>query len=171
MPRISVIVSVYNAAPYLRASVESILSQTLEDWELIIVDDGSTDESAEVAARFRDSRVRLFRLPTNRGAAAAKNFGIEQARSRFLAFLDADDVAVPRRLQRQLNVLEKVPNAVLGARAEVIGTNGQHLGFTGPLPSEDRFREMLLFRNCLVQSSIALARESFVAVSLRIRAG
>ena len=167
MPRISVIMPVYNAAPYLPAAVQSVFDQTLQEWELIIVDDGSTDESLNIATAVRDPRVRLLRLGSNQGAAAAKNFGIEQVRSKFVAFLDADDVANPRRLERQLAVLEKVPNTIVGTRAEVIDANDQHLGFAKPLPTGNRFREMLLFRNCLVQSSIALGRESLHSLRFR----
>jgi glycosyltransferase involved in cell wall biosynthesis len=167
MPRISIIMPLYNAAPYLSFAIESVLDQTMQDWELIIVDDASTDESARIAASFRDRRIHLIRLKNNQGAAAAKNIGIEQVRADFLAFLDADDVASPQRFERQLAALEKAPNSVVGARAELIDGRGQHLGFSRPLPNERRFRETLLFRNCLVQTSIALADTSLRSLRFR----
>src|SRR5258708_7569819 len=118
-PLISVIMPVYNAAPFVREAVESILAQTLGDFELIMIDDASTDGSPEILARFTDPRCRLLTNANNLGAAETKNRGIAEARGEFLAFLDADDVATPQRLARQLEWLRAHPAVgLLGSRIE-----------------------------------------------------
>src|SRR5687767_5351505 len=101
-PRVSVVLTCYNYARYLPEAVESVLSQTVDDFELIIVNDGSTDRTAEVAGRFlTDARVRYI-YQENGGQAKAKNRGIREARGAFIAFLDADDVWSGDKLERQL---------------------------------------------------------------------
>ena len=111
---ISVIIPVYNGSRYLGAAIESILAQTRPPEELIVVDDGSTDDSAAAAIGFGD-RVRLIRH-LNKGPAAARNRGVEAARGDVVAFLDADDLWVPEKLDIQSAILEKHPetDAVLG---------------------------------------------------------
>ena len=101
---VSILMPVYNAEATLRASVASIQAQTFPDWELILVDDGSTDGSAEVAQRLSDDdpRITLCSLPSNRGAAQARNEALTYAKAPFIAFLDADDSWVPRKLEQQL---------------------------------------------------------------------
>ena len=99
-PEISVIVPVYNVAPYLSACLDSILAQTFGDFELILVDDGSTDGSREIAEEYeaKDARVRLFHHRWNKGTAATYGSGLELSRGRYVAFLDADDIALPEYL-------------------------------------------------------------------------
>jgi glycosyltransferase involved in cell wall biosynthesis len=101
-PLVSVIVPAYNAEPYLADALESVFAQDYPDLDVIVVDDGSDDDTAGVAER-RGTRVRLFRQP-NRGAGAARNAGIDAARGSFVAFLDADDLWVDGRLAAQLAV-------------------------------------------------------------------
>lgn len=89
----SIIVPIYNAAPYLRQCLDSLLSQTVTDWEAILVDDASGDESARIAAEYvaRDARFHLLQQPANRGQSAARNRGLAEARGEYIAFLDSDD--------------------------------------------------------------------------------
>ena len=93
-PAVSVIIPCYNHAHYLCRAVQSVLAQTYADWEAIIVDDGSTDNTREVATRFSDPRVRYI-YQENRGLSAARNTGISAAQGSYLAFLDADDELEP----------------------------------------------------------------------------
>lgn len=104
LPAVSVLMPVHNAVATLRASVASVQAQTLGDWELWLIDDASTDGSGVLAAELAagDPRIRVLSLPTNRGAAAARNAGLEQARGRYIAFLDADDLWQPDKLAAQL---------------------------------------------------------------------
>lgn len=106
MPLITVAMPAHNAAPYIGEALDSILGQTCRDFELLVVDDGSTDETAQRVADRADARIRLIRLGTNRGRAAARNVALDNARGVYLAWMDADDIAVPRRLEKQLAFLE-----------------------------------------------------------------
>ena len=110
LPLVSVVLPVYNAAPYLAASVESVLAQTLTDFELIIVDDASTDGSGDIARTFSDPRIRYIRNERNLGVAATRNRGVRQARGEFVAQMDQDDLAKPYRLAAQVAFLRRHPN-------------------------------------------------------------
>jgi glycosyltransferase involved in cell wall biosynthesis len=107
-PLISVVIPAYNAASYLAETLESVLAQTFRDYEIILVDDGSSDETFEIAARF--SAVRRM-WQANKGAAAARNAGIVAARGRYVAFLDADDLWLPEKLEKQAAWLTRNPGA------------------------------------------------------------
>ena len=108
MPKVSVLVPVHNAAPYLAESIGSILSQTFRDFELIAVDDGSSDGSKELleALAMRDRRIRLLHLTENRGIVGALNTGLELCTGEYVARMDGDDLAHPERLRLQLEFLE-----------------------------------------------------------------
>src|SRR5262245_6254726 len=101
-PRVSVIMPVHNAARYVSDAIRSVLAQTMCDFELLIVDDASTDASAEIIATFDDSRIIPLRSERPLNAAGARNLALEKARGESIAFLDADDIAAPRRLEIQL---------------------------------------------------------------------
>lgn len=116
-PRVTVITIFLNGMPYLPEAVESVQQQRLEDWELILVDDGSTDGSGAVADRLaaEDARIRVARHPggENRGMSASRNLGLQHARAPLIAFLDADDVYRPERLSRHQDVLDAHPEVDL----------------------------------------------------------
>ena len=123
-PEITVAMPTYNAAAYLREAMDSILAQTFEDIELLVVDDGSTDVTLAIAneAAKSDSRVRIERLPDNRGRATARNMALGRARGRYLAWMDADDITLPRRLELQHACLEAQPDMhICGAGVEYFG--------------------------------------------------
>jgi glycosyltransferase involved in cell wall biosynthesis len=135
MPRVSIITPAYNAARYLSAAIDSVLGQTYTDWELIIVDDGSTDGTRSlVHARLPSTgdRIRYLYQP-NRGQPAARNAGIQVAKGEFIAILDADDMWLPTRLERGVSVMDRSPNAGLVhsrvARIDVHGNIVSHLEF------------------------------------------
>ena len=108
-PLVTVLMPVYNAAPYLAEAVESILSQTLTDFEFLVVDDGSTDDSVEILRQYNDPRIRIIRNLGNLGIARALNRGLEEAAGRYVARMDADDISRPGRLARQLAFMEANP--------------------------------------------------------------
>ena len=116
MPRISVIVPLFNKAPFVGRALRSVLAQTVTDFELILVDDGSTDDGAKVVEQFDDSRLRLLRQ-NNAGPGAARNRGLTEARGELVAFLDADDEWLPEFLSESVRLLE----AESGAAAVVSG--------------------------------------------------
>lgn len=144
-PLVSVVMPVYNNATTVVAAARSILTQSIQDLELIIVDDGSRDGSADAVNTLRDSRIRLLQNETNGGVAVARNRGLEVLRGRFMAPMDADDVCRPYRLARTLRVLEANPGIVAcGGRALWKGWGS--IPFVGRLPwGPDAVRAYMLF--------------------------
>ena len=129
-PLVSVLMSVYNGDRYLNEAVESILSQTYEDFEFIIINDGSTDQTKEILSSFSeiDHRIRVFHQE-NHGLIFSLNKGLELARGKYVARMDADDISLPRRLEEQINYLRANPDVgVLGTQMEIINENGKKIG-------------------------------------------
>lgn len=129
-PRVSVVLPVHNEEQYLEQAIESILRQSEKDFDLIVVDDGSTDSSPEILARFArgDSRIRHFRQPHG-GIVAALNRGLAEARGDFIARMDADDVARPERLRLQADFLDHHPDTgLVASRVEYFGDKRSNRG-------------------------------------------
>jgi len=130
MPIVSVVLPVYNAGAVLAQALASIFQQTFRDWELILIDDGSTDRCL-AGFSSADSRVRLIRDGTNRGLAARLNQGIDLARGSYLARMDHDDIAYPRRLEAQVEFLKEHPDIDLVAtRALLFRNDGSVIGLS-----------------------------------------
>jgi len=110
VPKVTVLLPAYNAGTYLDAAIDSICNQTYSDFELLVVDDGSTDSSIGRLQIFRDQRVRIVRNDSNLGLIATLNRGLREARGEFIARMDADDIAHPRRLERQVTFLDERAN-------------------------------------------------------------
>ncbi len=105
MPKVSVIIPTYNSANYLPEAIESVLAQTYKDFEIIVIDDGSTDNTKDVVAPYLD-RIIFSEVP-NGGPARARNRAIRESSSEYVAFLDADDIWYPDKLERQLTVFSE----------------------------------------------------------------
>ncbi len=122
-PAVSVVIPAYNRASTIRPAIESVLRQSISDIEVIIVDDGSTDETADVAEAMDDPRLRVLRQPHNSGAAAARNAGVAAARGALVAFQDSDDEWLPLKLEKQLALLRRLdrPVAVYCGMLVVVG--------------------------------------------------
>lgn len=136
-PLVSVLMPVFNAGAFLRPALESLRQQSLEDFEVIVMDDGSVDGSREVLAAYSllDSRFRIYRTNQNQGIPQARNQAFEHAQGRFLAWLNHDDLALPRRLERQVEYLSSHPEiGVLGCTREMVDPQGVVLK-TAPLPT------------------------------------
>lgn len=115
--RVSIIISSYNAAKYLQECLVSIQAQTFKDFECIVVDDGSTDNTTEIFSKISDKRFRLIRLDRNCGISIARNLAIKHANGEYIAVMDADDVAFPERLECQVRFLDAQPKVhFLGTR-------------------------------------------------------
>ena len=106
--KVSVVVPAYNRAKVLKYSVESVLEQTYQNFEIVVVDDGSTDNTEEVIKSFNDGRIRYIKHEKNEGGARARNTGIKAARSNYIAFQDSDDEWLPEKLEKQVKVLESL---------------------------------------------------------------
>ncbi len=126
-PLISIILPVYNAEPYLRQSIDSIIDQTFPDFELIIINDGSTDKSLNIINSYNDSRIKVVSR-SNKGLIDTLNEGISIARGKYIARQDADDYSAPNRLEKQLYYLENNNNIdIVGSFATVIDENDQRI--------------------------------------------
>lgn len=148
----------YNAASYIAASIESVLNQTYPHFELLIVDDGSTDNTIEIVQRFADPRIRLIGNGENKGLPYTRNVALKEARGEFLAVLDSDDIALSNRLEMQIQYFLARPSlAILGGHAHIIDKNGQRTGqdITPPTGS-DKLRTILLFTNTFVHSTVMI---------------
>jgi len=111
-PTVSVIIPTYNRAHLVGRAIQSVLNQTYQDFELIVVDDGSTDNTEEVVKGFNDARIRYIRHDENKGLPAARNTGIEAARGEYIAFLDSDDEWLERKLEKQIALFEQLDSQV-----------------------------------------------------------
>ena len=108
--RVSVVIPTYNRDYVLRSALQSVLSQSFRDFEVLVVDDASTDTTRELVTQFTDPRVHYLRQDTNNGVAAARNLALEMARGEYVSFLDSDDVWMPEKLQREVSFLDATPD-------------------------------------------------------------
>jgi len=156
-PRVAVVLPVYNGERYLVESVESVLAQTFTDFELVVVDDGSTDHTAEILAGFRDPRVRVIRFPENRGMVTALNTGIRESQSELIARMDADDICVPQRFERQVEFLDAHPN--VGLCGTWTQGFGEESSLMRPPVTPERIRARLFFGWAMDHPSLLMRRD------------
>ena len=129
-PLVSVITPAYNAARFIGETIASVQSQTFHDWEMLVADDGSRDETQAVVERIAaiDRRIILIRLQRNEGSAAARNAALSHARGRYLCFLDADDLWLPEKLDRQLGFMMKKNCAISCTGYRRMSEDGRRVG-------------------------------------------
>ncbi|MBO5833349.1 MAG: glycosyltransferase family 2 protein [Alphaproteobacteria bacterium] len=126
MPKVSVLMSAYNTGKYIAEAIESILAQTFSDFEFIIINDGSRDDTAEVVRKYaaQDSRIIFIDNPVNRGLVPCLNQGLELCRGEYIARMDSDDIAMPNRFEIEVNYLDNNPDVgVVGGWHEAFGNN------------------------------------------------
>jgi len=129
LPLVSIVMPVYNTAPFLEEAVNSILEQTFRDFEFIIIDDGSTDGSLELLKSFTDERIVLLSNGINRGLVFTLHRGLKAARGRYIARMDGDDIAQPERLKMQVGYMETHPGAdMVTSFVDLIDEKGLHIG-------------------------------------------
>ena len=165
-PAVSVVTPVWNAEETLAETVASLVAQTRGDWEMLLVDDGSTDGSRSLAARLAagEPRIRLLGWRENRGAAAARNAAIRAARGRFVAFLDADDLWRPQKLAAQIGYMEEARAPFTFAAVRRIDAAGRPLGVVGVPARVDHAR--LLRGNVIPCQTAAYDRAHYGAVEM-----
>jgi len=105
---VSIITPLYNGENYIKDTIESVISQSFENWEIIIIDDCSSDQGPEIVEKYagKDSRIKLIKLQKNSGGAVARNLGIKEAKGKYIAFLDSDDLWHPQKLEKQVEFME-----------------------------------------------------------------
>ena len=161
---VSVLLPVYNAAPYLQATLESILAQTFTDFEILALDDGSTDGSGAILEACTDKRLHIIRHTENQGLIATLNEGLELARGLYVARMDSDDLMLPQRLERQVAYLEAHPEiALIAAFVEFINSDGELCGsWSVDRATSDKasIAAMLPRTNCIAHPTVMLRRSA-----------
>lgn len=159
-PKISVLMSAYNSEEYIRESIDSILSQTLTDFEFIVINDGSSDSTRSIIESYKDKRIKLINNERNLGLAGSLNLGISIAKGKYLVRMDADDISMPERFQKQFSFMEQNQDVdVCGSFYETFGQNS----FKQTLPTTDKhIRAMLFFYNCIAHPTVILRTETVV---------
>lgn len=153
-PEVSVIMSVYNGMDYLPQSVNSVLAQSFKNFEFLIVNDGSTDGTADFLDSLEDERIRVFHIE-NKGVAGAKNHALKNARGTWAAIIDHDDLWHPDKLKKQLDYLRQNPDTtLLGTFAEIIDKEGQHLYIKRKLTSNAELSKAMEIGNQFTHSTV-----------------
>lgn len=172
MPRISVIMPSYNHERFVGQAIGSVLSQTLADLELIVIDDGSTDGTADVIRSFTDPRIRTVLRDRNVGSAQGTNEGLRLARAPFVAMISSDDFFEPHKLESQLRVLDEFPQvSAVFCRPRIVDETGHEYGAgthplqrqfsTGRWPRPELLRRLFLHGNFLCHPSVLVRRENY----------
>jgi glycosyltransferase involved in cell wall biosynthesis len=168
-PHFSVIIPVYNRAAALSAAIQSVLAQTCQDFEIVVVDDGSTDNPSRIVAEFCDPRIR-FVAQENQGGGAARNRAIDESRGRFIAPLDSDDIFLPHHLEAMKTLLEK--SGATAGYARILVDRGNGKSFIKPpraIREDEDMGEYLLCRRGFVPT-ITLVVERMLAAKVRYHA-
>lgn len=160
MPKISVILPVYNASFYIATAIKSILKQTFGDFELIIINDGSTDETQLILNKSRDKRIKILINKKSRGVAGALNQALKLANGTYIARMDADDISKPQRLEEQIKFLERnLQYAGVGSWIQTINADGKLLKVVR-YPSDYRFiKKRMLVANFFAHPAMMLRKK------------
>lgn len=154
-PMVSVIMPVYNSAEYLEEAVRSILGQTLDDFEFIVIDDGSTDGSSQILDSHEDKRMRVIHQP-KRGIVESLNLGLELAQGRYVARMDSDDISLPKRLATQVAFMEQHPEVGICGTSCVLF--GDRHAVSTPKTRNDDIRSWLVFGPCFAHPTVMMRR-------------
>jgi glycosyltransferase involved in cell wall biosynthesis len=158
MPKVSVIIPTHNRAEFLRSAITSVLNQTFQDFEIIVIDDASKDHTREIIANFNDARIKAIHNQVSKGAAGARNIGIMNSNCEYIAFLDDDDEWLPEKLKIQTCLLDNSPQEVGGV---CTGCFTIEKASGGVLSEYNPKRNDLVKENFITTSSILLRRECF----------
>jgi len=167
--RVTVLLPVYNAELYIRESVNSILNQTFTDFELLIVDDGSTDQSPEILRSFKDSRIRLIQNESNQGLIRSLNRGLDLASSTYIARMDADDISLPQRLQTQVEFMDANPE--IGLSSSWIKTFGKKNNIWKVPEKDNEIKARLFFNSCIWHPAAIIRKKVLDTYGLRYNPG
>ncbi len=160
--KISIILPVYNCEGYIHQSIDSILAQSYQNFELIIFNDASTDSTLDIINTYKDSRIRLINSPENKGYVAHLNHGLNIARGKYIARMDADDVCMPDRLKKQISFLEQNPNYdICGTWVEPIGASNDKNIWKLPSTHNSIIIHQFFYNTALAHPTVML-RKSFV---------
>jgi glycosyltransferase involved in cell wall biosynthesis len=165
-PTVSVVMAVKNGGQIMREAIDSILNQTFTDFEFIIINDGSTDETLEVLAEYKDPRIQVY-SQENQGVARSANRGLAIARGKYIARQDHDDISLPARLQKQVEYLESHPECgLLGTAAEIWSSSGPTGRYHDHPTNSSLLKFELIFNNPFVHTSVMFRRNIIKVVGL-----
>src|SRR5450432_141952 len=169
--KISVLMPCYNAAAYIADAIKSVLAQTMDDFEFLIVNDGSTDNTVEIISSFKDARILLIQQ-ARQGIAAALNLGLKYARALYIALFDADDICCPDRLQKQYDFMMSDPDyIVVGSAADYMDEKGNYIFTHFPLAESNRQIQSLSAKICpFIHASVMYRKESVVNIGYDLNA-
>lgn len=159
LPLISVLLPVYNSEKYVKSSIESILNQTYTNFEIIVVDDGSSDNTEAIIKKIQDKRVNYYKNEKNLTLAPTLNKGLLLCRGKYIARMDADDVSLPERFQKQVDFLEKNPDYLLVGSAYYVERDGVLKGVRRHVLSYKKLKSKLLFGNNISHPSVMINRQ------------
>lgn len=166
MPKVTVLLPVFNGERYLREAIDSVLAQTFNDFELLIIDDGSTDTSLEIIQSYTDPRIRLLRNKERQKLSGALNRGMDNASGTYIARMDADDICLPHRLATQVEYMDQHPDVgVCGSSIKMFGYRGTTV-YKAPVGYQ-HVRAKALFDNPFVHPTVMMRKELFDRFSLR----
>lgn len=165
-PAVTVVLPAYNAEAYLRDAIESVLAQTYTHFELLVIDDGSTDTTSTILETFSDCRIRRIVHKQNQGLIATLNEGLREAQGTFIARIDADDVwHATNKLKKQIDFLQKHPEyALVGTNAITIDETGKILGKIKVPSSDSAIRRQILIKNPFIHPSVVFTKQAALAV-------
>ena len=165
-PKISIIIPTYNQAEYLQEAIESVLNQTYKNIEIIIIDDGSTDNTLKVVNSFNDNKI-IFIQQRNKGASSARNTGIKEANGEYIAFLDSDDLWLKDKLRKQIDFMRENPEVgLLGTGCfQMIDTNKMIYKKIFPHKNEILQKNLIQY-NPFIQSSVIVRKDVFNDIGL-----
>jgi glycosyltransferase involved in cell wall biosynthesis len=162
-PNISVVMPVYNSAAYLEAAIDSILNQSFGDFEFIIIDDGSEDDSYRIIQHYNDSRICLFQNEVNKGMAFCLNLGINQSCGEFIVRMDSDDICEPNRIEEQLKFMQNNPHISLcGTRTRRIDQDGQAFSIRDSKIGDQQIKIALFLGETSISHPIAIIKREFL---------
>ena len=179
MPKVSVLIPVYNAAPFLEASINSILQQTYRDFELILLNDASTDNSEQIVQKFSDPRIRYYKNEQNLGISASRNKLMDLAKGEYLAVMDNDDISLPERFAEEAAFLDGHPDvSIVGSRGRLFNAVPAanfvarikklvvNMGWVWCQPENVTLEETLRGNTCM-HSSMMIRKADFVKHNIR----
>ncbi len=158
-PLVSVIIPVFNREEFVEEAVQSILNQTIQDFEILIVDDCSSDNSVAIIENIKDSRIKLFKNDRHKGVSISRNIAIENVKGKYIAFMDSDDISHPKRFEKQIGFLESNPHVkACGCWLQCFGQDNHIIRHK---ENYERIKAELLLHNPLSLGATTVVRECF----------
>lgn len=160
---VSIVMPAYNAQDYIQEAIQSVLQQTYTEWELLVIDDASSDRTAEIVNQLvrKDSRVHYIKNKANIGAAESRNRGVELAKGQWIAFLDSDDCWHPDKLKRQLDLAEKHRAEFVFSGSAFMNKDGRRLEYYLAVPEQISYSQLL--KQNIISCSSVLIKKSLIA--------